>query len=89
MAEIQRDIDDAVGIGQRGRTGYNTGTNADGDAAGLFTDSFGGTSSACPGAAGVVALVLSVNPALEWNEVTRADRRQGAGFRAGGAAGHW
>jgi subtilisin-like proprotein convertase family protein len=49
--------------------GYNTGTNADGDAEGMFTNSFGGTSSACPGAAGVVALVLSVNPALKWNEV--------------------
>jgi subtilisin family serine protease len=56
-------------VDRSGTAGYNTGTNADGDAEGLFTDSFGGTSSACPGAAGVAALVLSVNPALKWNEV--------------------
>jgi subtilisin family serine protease len=49
--------------------GYNTGTNADGDAAGMFTNSFGGTSSSCPGAAGVAALVLSVNPTLKSSEV--------------------
>jgi subtilisin family serine protease len=56
-------------VDRSGTAGYNTGTNADGDAEGMFTDSFGGTSSACPGAAGVAALVLSVNPALKWNEV--------------------
>jgi subtilisin family serine protease len=49
--------------------GYNVGNPADGDAAGNFTNSFGGTSSACPGAAGVAALVLSVNPNLKWHEV--------------------
>jgi subtilisin family serine protease len=43
------------------RDGYNVGNSADGDAAGNFTNSFGGTSSACPGAAGVAALVLSRN----------------------------
>ena len=31
---------------------------------GNYTNSFGGTSSACPGAAGVVALMLSANPNL-------------------------
>src|SRR4029077_4663055 len=56
-------------VDRSGSAGYNTGTNADGDAEGLFTDSFGGTSSACPGAAGGAALVLSVNPVLKWNEV--------------------
>lgn len=30
---------------------------------------FGGTSSACPGVAGVCALILSVNPDLSWQEV--------------------
>ena len=40
-------------VDRSGTAGYNTGTNADGDAEGMFTDSFGGTSSACPGAAGV------------------------------------
>lgn len=38
-----------------GQTGYEDGN---------YTNSFGGTSAACPGAAGVVALMLSVNPAL-------------------------
>ena len=58
-----------------GTDGYNTGTDADGDVAGMFTNSFGGTSSACPGAAGVVALVLSVNPNLKWNEVKELLKR--------------
>jgi subtilisin-like proprotein convertase family protein len=52
-----------------GADGYNIGRTADGDAPGSFTNSFGGTSSACPGAAGVVALVLAVNPNLKWHEV--------------------
>jgi subtilisin family serine protease len=56
-------------VDRSGSNGYNTGVNGDGDADGLFTNSFGGTSSACPGAAGVAALVLSRNPALKWNEV--------------------
>jgi Subtilase family len=34
-----------------------------------YTNSFGGTSSACPGAAGVAALILSSNEALHWEEV--------------------
>ncbi|MFO1269768.1 MAG: proprotein convertase P-domain-containing protein [Rubrivivax sp.] len=53
------------GIWTTDRTGKQatTGRAADGDVAGLFTNSFGGTSSACPGAAGVAALVLSVNSA--------------------------
>ncbi len=49
--------------------GYNPGNVARGDAAGHFTNSFGGTSSASPGAAGVAALVMSVKPALKWHEV--------------------
>jgi subtilisin-like proprotein convertase family protein len=52
-----------------GADGYNIGKAADGDAAGHYTNSFGGTSSSCPGAAGVAALVLSANPALKWHEV--------------------
>lgn len=34
-----------------------------------YTNTFGGTSSACPGVAGVVALILSVNPNLTYLEV--------------------
>ncbi len=52
-----------------GGAGYNLGNLADGDSTGNYTNSFGGTSSACPGAAGVCALVLAVNPALTWIEV--------------------
>ncbi len=52
-----------------GSPGYNSGTSSEGDTRGNYTNSFGGTSSACPGAAGVAALVLSVNPALKWQEV--------------------
>ncbi|MEM9869239.1 MAG: S8 family serine peptidase, partial [Bacteroidota bacterium] len=52
----------------QGQAGYNGGSISDnpmvGDAAGNYTATFGGTSSACPGAAGVIALVLSVNPDL-------------------------
>jgi subtilisin family serine protease len=44
--------------------GYNPGDDSLGDAEGLYTNNFGGTSSATPLAAGVGALVLSVNPNL-------------------------
>jgi len=40
-----------------------------------YTNSFGGTSSACPGAAGVAALVLSCNPSLTRDEVNDVLRR--------------
>jgi subtilisin family serine protease len=52
-----------------GSFGYNSGNAQFGDAVGSYTNDFGGTSSACPGAAGIAALVLSANGALRWNEV--------------------
>jgi subtilisin family serine protease len=52
-----------------GNPGYNQGFLVNGDATGNYTNSFGGTSSSCPGAAGVAALVLAINPNLRWQEV--------------------
>jgi subtilisin family serine protease len=49
-----------------GHEGYNPGDTTLGDAAGNYTNSFGGTSSACPGVAGVAALMLAVNGDLTW-----------------------
>lgn len=40
-----------------------------GDTSGLYVFEFGGTSSACPLAAGIVGLVLSANPALTKDQV--------------------
>jgi len=69
-----------------GTPGYNPGQTSRGDAAGDYTNSFGGTSSACPGVAGVVALMLGRNPELRFDEVrdilrrsaTRIDEAAGA-----------
>ena len=52
-----------------GKAGYNDGNVKKGDPAGDYTNSFGGTSSAAPGAAGVAALVLSKNPQLRQEQV--------------------
>jgi subtilisin family serine protease len=53
-----------------GPLGYNPGGGGSlGDAAGNYTNDFGGTSSACPGVAGLAALIVSRNPNLRWDEV--------------------
>jgi subtilisin-like proprotein convertase family protein len=51
--------------------GFNIGDINQGDADGLFTNSFGGTSSATPLAAGVSGLILSLNPELKWDQVRK------------------
>jgi len=54
---------------RQGVRGYNSGAITQGDLAGNYTNSFGGTSSSCPGVAGVAALVISANPSLTATEV--------------------
>ncbi|MBN1609781.1 MAG: S8 family serine peptidase [Polyangiaceae bacterium] len=58
-----------------GGLGYNWGSERLGDGSGAYTNSFGGTSSACPGAAGVAALILARNPELRWDQVRDVMRR--------------
>jgi subtilisin family serine protease len=52
-----------------GAPGYNQGLASVGDVKGNYTNNFGGTSSACPGVAGVSALILSRNPELRHDQV--------------------
>ena len=52
-----------------GQSGYNSGDVNAGDALGNYTNSFGGTSSACPLAAGITGLVLFANPNLTKDQV--------------------
>jgi subtilisin family serine protease len=54
--------------------GFNLGNPIQGDPQGFYTNSFGGTSSATPLAAGIGALLLSVNPNLKAEEVRQIMR---------------
>lgn len=59
-----------------GNAGYNPGgALTRGDREGDYTSGFGGTSSACPGVAGVAALVLARNPRLRARDVREVIRR--------------
>lgn len=79
-----------------GGNGYNSGIDTLGDAEGHYTNGFGGTSSACPGAAGIAALVLSRNADLRWDQVKeilaqscdQIDHAQ-AGYDARGHSTHY
>jgi subtilisin family serine protease len=51
--------------------GFNIGVAENGGVDGLHTNSFGGTSSATPLAAGIAALVLSVSPNLNRDELRK------------------
>ncbi len=60
---------------RQGSAGYNPGvlnpaaSDPPGDEHGNYTETFGGTSSACPGVAGIAALILAANANLRWDEV--------------------
>ena len=55
--------------------GFNLGRPGQGDPEGLYTNMFGGTSSATPLAAGIGALILSVNPNLTAEQVRQILRK--------------
>jgi hypothetical protein len=57
-----------------------------GDAKGNYTATFGGTSSACPGAAGTFALMLAANPQLTLPEVREIVKSSCDKIDAGGGS---
>jgi len=52
-----------------GNAGYNTSASSKDYSDLDYTDSFNGTSSACPVASGVTALILQANSSLNWRDV--------------------
>ena len=56
-------------VDRSGASGYNTGSTSGELSDANYTQTFGGTSSATPTAAGVVALILQANPNLGWRDV--------------------
>jgi subtilisin family serine protease len=52
-----------------GNAGYNTSASSKDYSDLNYTDSFNGTSSACPVASGVTALLLQANSSLNWRDV--------------------
>lgn len=56
-------------VDNTGRDGYNSGKSSLGDSQGNYTNDFGGTSSACPLAAGITGLVLAANPDLTRDQI--------------------
>ncbi len=56
-------------VDRTGVDGYNSGSTAGELTDANYTKTFGGTSSATPTAAGVVALILEKNPNLGWRDV--------------------
>jgi len=62
-------VDGIWTVDNTGQDGYNSGNYSQGDKKGNYTNDFGGTSSACPLAAGITGLLLSVNPKLTKDQV--------------------
>ena len=62
-------IDGIWTIDNTGRDGYNSGKSSLGDSKGNYTNDFGGTSSACPLAAGITGLILSANKSLTRDDI--------------------